>query len=127
MRINNLGNVGIGTTANATTNVRLQIGGGGSLRVANNVTDFTLIGTDDTDSQFNTRILLSGNNRTTFLGRIEYQATTGDHIFYTTYNTTERMRIANNGNVGIGVVSGGNPVYRCHIKTTYDQVATGFH
>ena len=101
----NLGNVGIGTTSTANANVKLQVGGGGALRIANNVTDFTLIGTDDTDSQYNTRILLSGNNRPPNYGRIEYQATTGDHIFYTTYNTTERMRIASNGNVAIGTSS----------------------
>jgi hypothetical protein len=63
-----------------------------------------MIGTSDggeTTNAYNTRILLSGNNRPPNYGRIEYQATTGDHIFYTTYNTTERMRIYNNGAVSI--------------------------
>jgi hypothetical protein len=36
---------------------------------------------------------------------------------------TERLRIDNNGNVGIGV----SPSYKCHIKSSYDNVATGLH
>jgi hypothetical protein len=46
-------------------------------------------------------LLLSGGD-TSFNGNIEYIATsTGSHIFYTTNSTTERMRILQNGNVGI--------------------------
>jgi hypothetical protein len=102
MRITSTGNVGIGT--NNPTSI-LQVGGGGKLRIGSGDTDYTMIGTSDvggTDNVYNTRILLSGNNRPPNYGRIEYQATTGDHIFYTTYNTTERMRITSGGNVGIG-------------------------
>ena len=92
-------NVGIGTN---NPSCRLQVGNGGQLRIANGDTDFSIIGTMTDDSSFNTRIVVSGNNRSDYPGRIDYISTTGDHIFCTTYNTTERMRIANNGNVGIG-------------------------
>ena len=52
----------------------------------------------------------------------------GNHIFYTGATDasfgTERMRIKGNGNVGIGNT---NPAYKCHIKCTYGDVATGLH
>jgi hypothetical protein len=96
----NGGNVGIGTTN--PTNI-LQVGGAGRLRIANNNTDFTMIGSSDVDGSTNTTIVLSGTDRGSYNGQIDYVArSTGSHIFYTTASATERMRISSGGNVGIG-------------------------
>ncbi len=105
------GNVGIGTT-NPGTNL-LQVGSGGRLKIGVGSTDYSLIGTTDVDGTDNTRIVISGNTRGSFAGRIEYISTAGDHIFYTTTATTERMRILNNGNVGIGIT---DPATSLHIR-----------
>jgi hypothetical protein len=90
------GNVSIGTTAIAT-NV-LQVGSGARLRIANNATDYTIIGTNDTDGATNTQIIISGNTRATNTGNIQYLATAsgGSHIFYTT-GTSTRMTISSSG------------------------------
>jgi len=108
MRINVSGNVGIAT--NNPNNI-LQVGDGARLRISNGVNDYSLIGTKDVDDTTNTRIVISGNTRTSYEGRIEYIATAGDHIFYTS-GINERMRIANSGRVlinGILNVNEGNP------------------
>jgi hypothetical protein len=107
------GNMAVGTTAIAT-NV-LQVGAGGRLRISNGTTDYTLLGTIDTDGSTNTSIVISGNTRSTNAGNIQYLATAsgGSHIFYTA-STTTRMTISSSGvnvndnlgvtgNVGIGV------------------------
>jgi hypothetical protein len=111
MTIKEDGNVCIG--ANSPNNI-FQVGDGARLRISNGVNDYSLIGTKDIDDTTNTRIVISGNTRTSYEGRIEYVATAGDHIFYTTA-TNERMRILNNGNVGIGT---NNPRTLLHIKGT---------
>jgi hypothetical protein len=98
------GNIGIGT--NSPTNI-LQVGNGGRLRIANNNSDYTLIGTDNTIGTNTTCIVLSGTSRTGLMGNIDYVArSTGNHAFYTTGSgiSIERLRIASNGNVGIGTV-----------------------
>ena len=93
-------NVGIGTTS--PTQI-LQVGGGGRLRIANSNSDYTIIGSSDADGSTNTTIVLSGTDRTSYNGQIDYVArSTGSHIFYTTASATERMRIASGGNVAIG-------------------------
>jgi hypothetical protein len=72
-----------------------------------------MIGTGDTDSSTNTTIVLSGTDRASFNGQIDYVArSTGSHIFYTTASATERMRIASNGNIGIGT---NNPSGKLHV------------
>ena len=100
MRITSAGNVGIGT--NTGINNIFQVGSGGRLRIANNTYDWSMIGTNDTNGTTNTRIVISGTDRGVFNGNIEYVTTsTGSHMFLSD-GATERMRIANNGNVGIG-------------------------
>jgi len=102
------GNVCIGSTAIAT-NV-LQVGAGGRLRISNGTTDYTLLGTIDTDGATNTSIVISGTTRTGNAGNIQYLATAsgGSHIFYTTSATT-RMTISSSGvniNDNLGVLNG---------------------
>ena len=99
MRITSTGNVGIGT--NNPLNI-LQVGAGQRLKIANSSTDVTMIGTDETEGT-NTRINIFGATHASAPGQISYVAkSTGNHIFFTTNSDTERMRIASNGNVGIG-------------------------
>jgi hypothetical protein len=124
-------NVGVGTTAIAG-NV-LQVGSGARLRIANNATDYTIIGTDDTDGSTNTQIIISGNTRATNAGNIQYLATAtgGSHIFYTT-GTSTRMTISsagvniNNdlgvtGNVGIGTAPGAT--YKVDVNGTLNATS----
>ena len=102
------GGVGIGTN-NPGTNI-LQVGNAGRLKIGSGPSDFTLIGTQDTnDNITNTKIFISGNSCGTANnnGGIQYYGTgIGDHIFYTTNSASERMRIKNNGFIGI---NNGNP------------------
>jgi hypothetical protein len=111
------GNVGIGTT-NPGTNI-LQIGNAGRLKVGIGSTDYTLLGTIDVDGLNNTRIVISGHTRPSYSGRIEYVTTVGDHIFYTVglggTQYTERLRIFNNGRIGIGT---GNPLSLLELYST---------
>jgi len=108
--INTSGKVGIATTN--PDNI-LQVGDGARLRISNGVDNYSIIGTKDVDDATNTRIVLSGNTRSGFAGNMDYIATsTGYHAFYTTNSTTERMKILNNGNIGIGIT---NPSAKLHI------------
>jgi hypothetical protein len=80
------GNVGIGTTN--PDNI-FQVGNGGRLRISNGISDYTSIGSKDTDDANNTRIVISGNTRTVQAGNIAYVATgaTGAHVFYKSGNS----------------------------------------
>jgi hypothetical protein len=104
-------NVGI---RNSNPSNIFQVGNAGRLRISNADNDYTLIGTADTDGATNTRIVISGNTRGGYAGNIEYVSTSyGSHIFYTTNSTTERMRIKDDGNVGIG---NNNPQYKLDVN-----------
>jgi len=114
------GNVGIGTTN--PVNI-LQVGSGGRLRLANDNTDFTLIGSSDANSATNPRIIISGITRSGNQGNIEYLSTTstGMHAFYTTDSTTERMRISSDGNVGIGTTD--TTTYKLNVGGTINATS----
>jgi hypothetical protein len=120
------GNVGVGTST-AVGNV-LQVGSGARLRIANNASDYTIIGTNDTDGSTNTQIIISGNTRANNAGNIQYVATAsgGSHIFYTSATTT-RMTISSagvnvnndlgvSGRVGIGTTP--HATYACNVNGT---------
>jgi hypothetical protein len=94
MQISGSGNVGIGGVA---ANNILQVGDGGRLRISNGTTDYTLIGSKETDDAANTSIEIYGNTHSTFAGKIYYFATTatGDHTFYTNGSTTLANTLAN--------------------------------
>lgn len=87
------GNVGIATT---NPNNILQVGNGGRLRISNGTTDYTLIGTKETDDTNNTSICLSAYTRAGFNGRIEYNSTTGGgHLF--NINNNRVIEVFNTG------------------------------
>ena len=101
-----IGNVGIGT--NTSINNILQVGDGGRLRIANNITDYTVIGSiNEISNDSNTRIIINAFNNSTNKGDIQYFSTnSGNHLFYSSGATQrEIMRIDSNGNVGIGTIN----------------------
>jgi hypothetical protein len=106
------GRVGIGTS---NPNNILQVGNGGRLRIANNDSDYTLIGTSDSDGSSNPRLVLSGVTRGHNNGGMEYiGVNAGNHVFYTTSpgaaNPTEKMRMTTDGRVGIGTSNPTTPL-----------------
>ena len=107
------GNVGIGVVS---PNNIFQVGSGARLRIANDNTDYTIIGANDTDGTNNTKITIYGNNNTTNAGNIEYRATatTGGHSFITT--NFERMKIFYNGNVAIGISTTLNTTIKLQVE-----------
>ena len=79
------------------------------MRIANDNSDYTMIGTRDTNAVTNTQITMYGNTHPSssspnpiYAGRMEFMTSAdGPFIFYSG-GTTERMRITSTGNVGIG-------------------------
>ena len=98
------GRVGIDNSAPSQI---FHIIAGGRLRIANGITEFSMLGTIDTDGATNASEIVYGRDYgdVNAGGNITYEAkgTAAKHIFYTTQNTTEQMRIDTNGNVGINV------------------------
>ena len=76
------GNVGIRTT---NANNILQVGDGARLRISNDSSDYSMIGTKQIDDSANTCIYLNGNTLSGNAGNIAYYATTstGRHSFFT--------------------------------------------
>ena len=87
-------NVGIGTTSPETI---LQIGNGGRLYISNTDLDYTLIGSNDTDSSLNNRIVMNGST-----GNMEYNVV-NDYIWYN--EEVPIMILNSSGNLGIGTTS----------------------
>jgi hypothetical protein len=66
------------------------------LKIGSGTTDYTLIGTLDTDyNTTNTKLFLNGNtcNSAGAPGFIQYFASSGEHVFYSN-NSGKMMRIA---------------------------------
>ena len=85
------------------------------MRISNGSTDYTTIGTVDSENVLNTRIIIFGNT-SSIPGQIGYVATSiGSHIFFTNDTLTERMRITSTGNVGIGTAT---PAGKLHVEGT---------
>ena len=87
-------------------------GGVGLFRTATNVSDYTMLGTNIVNDATNTRIVISGNTRTSFSGAIHYIATntTGWHEWFLN-NATSAMNLDASGNL---TLNGGN----CNISTS---------
>ena len=102
-------NVGIGT--NTQPNNILQVGDGGRLRIANNITDYTVIGSiNEINNDSNTKIIINSFNNSVNKGDIQYFSTNlGNHLFYSGGTVLrELMRINYYGDVGIGTTNSAN-------------------
>jgi len=108
-----MGNGRVGISTDNPGNI-FQVGDGGRLRISNGTNDYTLLGTKETDDINNTRIVLSGFQRTNFNGNIEYYVitSTGAHKF--NIDNVNKLEINGtnaifNNNIIVGNVNTGNP------------------
>jgi hypothetical protein len=92
MTIRGDGYIGIG---NVNPGNILQVGDGARLRISNGPTDFTSIGSKEGDVN-NTKIVISGHQRSGFEGDIEYYATTAVGIHAFIANNTQIFYIDTN-------------------------------
>ena len=115
MRIKNNGYVGIGDTtpdykldvgSNDTSNIQLRVKNSGSGRAGIQINN----GSDSLHIQQNGTTALIENYGSG--GMNFYQKGTGNYYFKTTDSNTDRLVIANNGNVGIGT---NNPAALLHV------------
>ncbi len=116
----NSGNVGIGTATN-TNNVLLDVNG--------NIESRTAIGAN---SSFYFRgVANSDLSRVTIAGQLSTGSAVNDTVLRSTNKLVLQsgtgagaITISTGNNVGIGTT---NPVYKCHIKCIYDNIASGLH
>ena len=125
MRIDAVGNVGIGITIPQT---KLDINGNLLIRAYGTSGSgtrgiFFREGDFLTTNPYNCSILTFDHNGGGPTDGLSFNGYDGLSFCTGSNSRQERMRIDINGNVGIGVV----PSYRCHIKCTYDSVASGLH
>ena len=123
MKIDQSGNVGIGKTPGYLLDVNGTINA--SKLVITGTAGATGLDMSTTDQYAEMRIIrnsLWSADKHMYIG---YGSGASSKIhFYS--NNNEIMRL-HNGNVAIGAVSGSDPVYRCQIKMTYNDIATGLH
>ena len=89
--------------AGNTVTSGLQVGDGGKLKISGGSSDYTVLGTKDGISDTNnTRIVISGRDRGSFNGNIEYLAThTGQHLWFTGSDVNPKMSLDHVGNLNI--------------------------
>jgi len=121
------GNVGVGTGANASYKLNVE----GAINALQKI---DIQGTNPTlrllDTNSDGNAIIQFRELNDFYGMdIAYIGNTDNKMYIRSYNnsTTPVNNITidrGSGNVGLGTT---NPIYKCHIKCTYDNAATGIH
>jgi hypothetical protein len=102
-------------TSNATTISPLILSKNNFISSSDDDGFIGIIGSKSNNSSYNASILVYGNNNVTDPGKVQINAghSNGNTIFTT--NNTERLRITNSGNIGIGTSS---PVCKLNISNS---------